>query len=122
MMYFNYHIFLTEKADEQLREIVRSEVEQAGSVDAGLELLHEFAYEFKQMKRYGRAQWWEVFDYPILFHVLGYYLITKRQYLMFCRFDESCCDSIIVYAIVDERRDYRISHRSALLDIPTWMK
>ena len=119
MMRYNDPI-LTAKADEQLREIIRAEVEQAGSIDAGLELFHQFEFVFGQMKRSGYI-WEAVFDYPLLFRVLDYCLTTVGQYLVFYRFDEGR-HGYIVYAIVDKRKDYRIKHRCDIIPIPTFGK
>ncbi|WP_315374487.1 type II toxin-antitoxin system RelE/ParE family toxin [uncultured Selenomonas sp.] len=97
-----YRIVRTAKADEQLRDIVLYRAEVAGNAEAALEFLDRLKQKIDRLAdfpesgsfpRYGALQ------------ARGYRVLIAEKHLVFYKVDKER-KMVIVYAIVDGRRDY----------------
>ena len=97
-----YQIVRTARADEQLRDIVLYRAEVAGSVEAAMEFLDRLQQQIGRLAdfpesgslpRYGARR------------ARGYRVLIAEKHLVFYKVDEER-RMVMVYAIVDGRRDY----------------
>lgn len=97
-----YQIQRTEKADEQIRDIILYRAELKGDIKAGLELLDQMESEIMSLG-----------DFPEMGPKPRYSALRKRgfrvliidRYLVFYKVDHSK-QLVIVHAVVDGRREY----------------
>ena len=97
-----YQILRTAKADEQLRDIVLYRAEVAGSAAAALEFLDRLEQKIGRL-----ADFPESGSFPRYgaLRARGYRVLIAEKHLVFYKFDKER-RMVIVYAIVDGRRDY----------------
>ena len=97
-----YQILRTAKADEQLRDIVLYRAEVAGSAAAALEFLDHLEQKIGRL-----ADFPESGSFPRYgaLRARGYRVLIAEKHLVFYKVDKER-KMVIVYAIVDGRRDY----------------
>lgn len=97
-----YRIVRTAKADEQLRDIVLYRAEVAGNAEAALEFLDRLKQKIDRL-----ADFPESGSFPRYgaLRARGYRVLIAEKHLVFYKVDEER-KMVIVYAIVDGRRDY----------------
>lgn len=97
-----YRIVRTAKADEQLRDIVLYRAEVAGNAEAALEFLDRLKQKIDRL-----ADFPESGSFPRYgaLRARGYRVLIAEKHLVFYKVDEER-RMVIVYAIVDGRRDY----------------
>lgn len=97
-----YQIVRTAKADEQLRDIVLYRAEVAGSAAVALEFLDRLEQKIGRL-----ADFPESGSFPRYgaLRARGYRVLIAEKHLVFYKVDKER-RMVIVYAIVDGRRDY----------------
>lgn len=97
-----YTIIRSDKADEQLREIIFYIAEDSGSIDIALGYLEKFEKAIMNL---------EAFPYTgvspkyATLKKQGYLVLIVEKHLVFYKIDED--DKLVkVYAVVDGRREY----------------
>ena len=97
-----YRIVRTAKADEQLRDIVLYRAEVAGNAEAALEFLDRLKQKIDRL-----ADFPETGSFPRYgaLRARGYRVLIAEKHLVFYKVDKER-KMVIVYAIVDGRRDY----------------
>lgn len=97
-----YRIVLTAKADEQLRDIVLYRAEVAGNAEAALEFLDRLKQKIDRL-----ADFPESGSFPRYgaLRARGYRVLIAEKHLVFYKVDKER-KMVIIYAIVDGRRDY----------------
>ncbi len=98
-----YKIVRTDKADEQLREIIFYIAEDSGSVDIALNYLEKIETAINNLADLTMSG--SVPRYSIL-RKQGYRVLIVERHLIFYKVDDNKRTGII-YAIVDGRREYR---------------
>lgn len=97
-----YRIDRTDKADEQLHDIVMYRVELTGDVDSGLELLNLIEKEINRLSDFSEM------GAPPRYAALrarGFRVLIIEKYLVFYKVNHAN-EQVIVHAIIDGRRDY----------------
>ncbi len=98
-----YRIIRTDKADEQLREIIFYIADDSGSVDIALKYLDKIELSIKRLEDFPMSG--SIPRYSVL-RKQGYRVLIVERHLVFYKVNES--DKIVtVYAIVDGRREYK---------------
>ncbi len=98
-----YRIIRTDKADEQLREIIFYIADDSGSVDIALKYLDKIESSIKRLEDFPMSG--SIPRYSVL-RRQGYRVLIVERHLVFYKVNES--DKIVtVYAIVDGRREYK---------------
>ena len=98
-----YKIVRTDKADEQLREIVFYIAEDSGSIDIALNYLDKIEAAINDLEDFSMSG--SIPRYSIL-RKQGYRVLIVERHLIFYKVDENK-RIVIIYAIVDGRREYR---------------
>ena len=98
-----YKIIRTDKADEQLREIIFYIAEDSGSIDIALNYLDKIEAAINNLEDFPMSG--NVPRYSIL-RKQGYRVLIVERHLIFYKVDDDK-RSVIIYAIVDGRREYR---------------
>ncbi len=98
-----YKIARTDKADEQLREIIFYIAEDSGSVDIALNYLDKIEAAINNLEDF--PMYGSVPRYSIL-RKQGYRVLIVERHLIFYKVDDDK-RMVIIYAIVDGRREYR---------------
>ncbi len=98
-----YRIIRTNKADEQLREIIFYIADDSGSVDIALNYLDRIESAIKRLQDFPLSG--SVPKYSIL-RRQGYRVLIVERHLVFYKVNESD-KTVIIYAIVDGRREYK---------------
>ena len=97
-----YQIYRTDKADEQLHDIIRYRADLTGNVEAGLALLDALEAEVRKLAdfpdmgappRYGALR------------ARGFRVLIVEKQLIFYKVDHNA-KRVVIYAVVDGRRDY----------------
>lgn len=98
-----YKIIRTDKADEQLREIIFYIADDSGSVDIALSYLEKIEKAINRLADFPMSG--NVPKYSIL-RKQGYRVLVVERHLVFYKIniDEK---AVIIYAVVDGRREYR---------------
>lgn len=98
-----YKVLRTDKADEQLREIIFYIADDSGSVDIALNYLDKIETAIKRLEDFPDSG--NIPRYSVL-RKQGYRVLIVERHLVFYKVDH---ESLIVtiYAIVDGRREYR---------------
>ena len=97
-----YKIERTEKANEQLRDIVLYRAEVTGNVDDGLELLDELEKQINMLASFPES------GAPPRYATLrarGYRVLIVEKQLVFYKVNRKT-KTVVVHAVVDGRRDY----------------
>lgn len=98
-----YKIIRTDKADEQLREIIFYIAEDSGSIDIALNYLDKIEAAINELEDFPMSG--SIPRYSIL-RKQGYRVLIVERHLIFYKVDENK-RIVIIYAIVDGRREYR---------------
>jgi toxin ParE1/3/4 len=98
-----YRILRTDKAEEQLREIIFYIADDSGSVEIALEYLDRIEAAINQLREFPQSG--SIPRYSIL-KKQGYRVVIAERHLVFYKINEAD-KLIIIYAIVDGRREYR---------------
>ena len=98
-----YQIVRTDKADEQLREIIFYIADDSGSVEIALEYLDKIEKSIKKLSTFPYSG--SIPRYSIL-RKQGYRVLIVERHLVFYKVDE-VNKTVIIYAVVDGRREYR---------------
>lgn len=97
-----YNIIRTDKAEEQLREIIFYIADDSGSVDIALDYLEKLEQSILHLQDFPEAG--SVPRYSIL-KKQGYRVLIVARHLVFYKINKE--DKIvIVHAVVDGRREY----------------
>lgn len=96
-------IIRTDKADEQLTEIVLYIADDSGSVDVALKYLDKIESAINRLEDFPLSG--SVPKYSVL-RKQGYRVLIVERHLVFYKVNET--DKIVtIYAVVDGRREYR---------------
>lgn len=98
-----YKIITTEKADEQLREIIFYIADDSGSVDIALNYLNKIEKAINKLEDFPMSG--SVPRYSIL-RKQGYRVLIVEKHLVFYKVNENE-KTVMVYAVVDGRREYK---------------
>ena len=98
-----YKIVRTDKADEQLREIVFYIADDSGSINIALNYLDKIEKAISQLEDFPMSR--SIPRYSIL-RKQGYRVLIIERHLVFYKISEDKKE-VIIYAIVDGRREYR---------------
>lgn len=98
-----YKIMRTDKAEDQLRDIIYYIADDSGSIDTALKYLDKIEESINRLKEFPNSG--SIPRYSIL-KKQGYRVVIVEKHLIFYKVSEE--DKIvIVYAIVDGRRQYQ---------------
>lgn len=98
----SYRVIRTTKADEQLRDIVLYWAERTGSADEALMLLDRLEKAIMRLADFPES------GAPARYAALrarGYRVMIAEKLLVFYKVDNAQ-ETVMIYAIVDGRRDY----------------
>jgi toxin ParE1/3/4 len=98
-----YRILRTDKAEEQLREIIYYIADDSGSVEIALEYLDKIEAAINRLREFPQSG--SIPRYSIL-KKQGYRVVITEKHLVFYKIKEDN-KLVIIYAIVDGRREYR---------------
>lgn len=98
-----YKIIRTDKAEEQLRDILFYIADDSGRVDIAMKYLDKFEKAITSLEDFPMSG--SLPRYSVL-RKQGYRVLFVEKYLVFYKIDSSN-QTVIVYAIVDGRREYR---------------
>lgn len=98
-----YKILRTDKAEEQLREIIFYIVDDSGDVDIALGYLDKIETAINRLQEFPESG--NIPRYSIL-KKQGYRVVIVERHLVFYKINEEA-ELVIIYAIVDGRREYR---------------
>lgn len=98
-----YKIIKTEKADEQLRDIIFYIADDSGNIDMALDYLEKIKKAIEQLEGFPMSG--SVPRYSIL-RKQGYRVLIVERHLIFYKVNSD--DNIVtIYAVVDGRQEYR---------------
>lgn len=98
-----YKIIRTDKADEQLRELIFYIAEDSGSIDIAFNYLDKIETAINRLEEFPMSG--SNPKYSIL-RKQGYRVLIIERHLVFYKVNES--EKVVtIYAIVDGRREYR---------------
>lgn len=98
-----YNIIRTDKADEQLREIIFYIADDSGSIDIALNYLDKIEKAINRLEDFPMSG--SIPRYSIL-RKQGFRILIVERHLVFYKISEDRKE-VIVYAVVDGRREYR---------------
>lgn len=98
-----YKIIRTDKADEQLREIIFYIADDSGSVDIALNYLDKIETAIHRLEKFPNCG--SIPRYSVL-RKQGYRVLILERHLVFYKLDERN-KVVTIYAIVDGRREYK---------------
>lgn len=98
-----YKILRTDKAEEQLRDIIFYIADDSGNIDIALEYLDKIQTAINRLQEFQESG--SVPRYSIL-KKQGYRVVIAERHLVFYKINE-VDKAVIIYAIVDGRREYR---------------
>ena len=98
-----YKIIRTDKADEQLREIIFYIAEDSGSIDIALNYLDRIEKVINGLEGFPMSG--SIPRYSIL-RKQGFRVLIVERHLVFYKVNE-VKKTVIIYAIVDSRREYK---------------
>ena len=98
-----YKIMRTDKAEDQLRDIIYYIADDSGSVDTALKYLDKIEESINRLKEFPNSG--SIPRYSIL-KKQGYRVVIVERHLIFYKVSEKN-KTVIVYAIVDGRREYQ---------------
>lgn len=98
-----YRIVRTDKADEQLREIIFYIADDSGNVDIALGYLEKLEKAINRLADFPMSG--NVPRYSIL-RRQGYRVLIVERHLVFYKIDETKKE-VMIYAVVDGRREYK---------------
>lgn len=98
-----YKIMRTDKAEDQLRDIIYYIADDSGSIDIALKYLDKIEESINRLKQFPNSG--SIPRYSIL-KKQGYRVIIVEKHLIFYKLNEEN-KAVIIYAIVDGRREYQ---------------
>lgn len=98
-----YKILRTDKAEDQLRDIIFYIADYSGDVDVALRYLEKIETAINRLQNFPNSG--SVPRYSIL-KKQGYRVLIVEKHLVFYKVNEEN-KTVIIYAIVDGRREYR---------------
>ncbi len=98
-----YKILRTDKADEQLRNIIFYIAEDSGSIDIALNYLDKIESAINNLSTFPYSG--STPRYTTLKRQ-GYKVLIVEQHLVFYKVDDSN-KAVVIYAVVDGRREYK---------------
>ncbi len=98
-----YNIIRTDKADEQLREIIFYIADDSGSVDIALNYLEKIEKAINNLEDFPMSG--SMPRYSIL-KKQGFRVLIVERHLIFYKVYEDKKE-VVIYAVVDGRREYR---------------
>lgn len=98
-----YKIIRTDKAEEQLRDILFYIADDSGRTDVAMKYLDKFEKAINSLEDFPMSG--STPRYSIL-RKQGYKVLFVEKYLVFYKVDSSKKE-VIIYAIVDGRREYK---------------
>lgn len=99
----SYKILRTDKAEDQLREMIFYIADDSGDVDIALSYLDKIEIAINRLQKFPELG--SIPRYSIL-KKQGYRVIIVERHLVFYKINE-IDKTVIIYAIVDGRREYR---------------
>ena len=99
----SYEILRTERAEDQLREIIFYIADDSGSVDIALNYLEKIEKAINRLRDFPESG--NEPHYSIL-KKQGYNVLIVERHLVFYKINEST-KTVIIYAVVDSRQEYR---------------
>lgn len=97
-----YKVLRTDKADEQLREIIFYIAEDSGDVDIALNYLEKIEESINNLKMFPRAG---VEPKYAILRKQGYRVLIVEKHLIFYKINDGE-RAVVIHAIVDSRREY----------------
>jgi toxin ParE1/3/4 len=98
-----YKILRTDKAEDQLRDIIYYIADDSGSIDIALRYLHKIEGAITRLQDFPNSG--NIPRYSIL-KKQGYRVLILEKHLVFYKVNEED-KTVIIYAIVDGRREYK---------------
>lgn len=98
-----YTIIRTDKADEQLRDIIFYIADDSGSIDMALSYLEKVENTIMILEDFPYSG--SIPKYSIL-RKQGYRVLIVEKYLIFYKVNDNE-NVVVIYAIVDGRREYK---------------
>lgn len=98
-----YKVMRTDKAEDQLRDIIYYIADDSGSIDTAIKYLDKIEESINRLKEFPNSG--SVPRYSIL-KKQGYRIVIVEKHLIFYKKSEEN-KTVIVYAIVDGRREYQ---------------
>lgn len=98
-----YRIVRTDKADEQIREILFYIADDSGSVDTALDYLDKMESAVNNLEDFPYSG--SIPKYAIL-RRQGYRVLIVERHLIFYKINETE-KTVVIHAVVDGRREYR---------------
>ncbi len=98
-----YKIIRTDKADEQLREVIFYIAEDSGSTDIALNYLNKIEKAINSLEGFPMSG--SIPRYSIL-KKQGFRVLIVERHLVFYKINEDKKE-VVIYAVVDGRREYR---------------
>ena len=98
-----YKIIRTNKADEQLREVIFYIAEDSGSTDIALNYLNKIEKAINSLEGFPMSG--SIPRYSIL-KKQGFRVLIVERHLVFYKINEDKKE-VVIYAVVDGRREYR---------------
>ena len=98
-----YKIIRTDKADEQLREIIFYIADDSGSIDIALDYLDKIEKAISSLEEFPMSG--SMPRYSIL-KKQGFRVLVVEKHLIFYKVYEDKKE-VVIYAVVDGRREYR---------------
>ena len=99
----SYRLLRTDKADEQLRDLIFYIADDSGDIDLALNYLEKVEEEISRLSEFPESG--SVPRYSIL-RKQGFRVLIVQRHLVFYKVNVEQ-KMVIVYAIVDGRREYR---------------
>ena len=98
-----YKIIRTDKADEQLREVIFYIAEDSESIDIALNYLNKIEKAINSLEGFPMSG--SIPRYSIL-KKQGFQVLIVERHLVFYKINEDKKE-VVIYAVVDGRREYR---------------
>ena len=99
----NYSILRTDKADEQLRDIIFYIAEDSGDIDIALNYLDKIETAINRLSLSPESG--SIPNYSVL-RKQGYRVLIVERHLVFYKINHEAKE-VLIYAIVDGRREYQ---------------
>jgi len=99
----NYKIIRTDKADEQLRDVIFYIADDSGSIDVAISYLDKIEKAINRLACFPEAG--SIPRYSIL-RKQGYRVLIIQRHLAFYKIDKEE-KTVVIYAIVDGRMEYK---------------
>lgn len=98
-----YKVIRTDKADEQLREIIFYIADDSGSIDIALNYLDKIETAIKRLEDFPKSG--SIQRYSVL-KKQGYRVLIVERHLVFYKVNDK--DHVVtIYAVMDGRREYK---------------